>query len=263
MKRTVVIVLCLSLIMLPVFASCAGSTRSADRSPGSDETNKNTEYVTDRSSGCDHSWIEATCTAPKTCSKCGKEEGSALGHSWSEATCTSPKTCSRCGATEGNALGHDPGSDLYCTVCGAKCTAADFGYLAGSDFRNVRRDDPNAVAEGAYVMIYTNMDGDNCVLTVVSYEIISRNALVTLHNLTQGEEIEDPVDHYNETADSYSGADKIRCMSMAAEAGEMEKATLEALQEIFSGKQPYSITLSVDGAEKGNGAFVDADTLNM
>ena len=30
----------------------------------------------------------------------------ASGHSWNPATCTAPKTCSRCDATEGNALGH-------------------------------------------------------------------------------------------------------------------------------------------------------------
>ena len=29
------------------------------------------------------------------------------GHDWKDATCTAPKTCSRCDATEGNALGHD------------------------------------------------------------------------------------------------------------------------------------------------------------
>ena len=54
-----------------------------------------------------HSWKAATCESPKTCSNCGKTEGSALGHSWTEATCTSPKTCSRCRKTEGGFLGHD------------------------------------------------------------------------------------------------------------------------------------------------------------
>lgn len=56
--------------------------------------------------GCKHEWKEATCTEPKTCSKCGETEGEALGHSWEEATCEKPKTCSRCNATEGEALGH-------------------------------------------------------------------------------------------------------------------------------------------------------------
>ena len=47
-----------------------------------------------------HEWVEATCTAPKTCKTCGETEGEALGHDWKEA----PKTCTRCGATEGEKL---------------------------------------------------------------------------------------------------------------------------------------------------------------
>ncbi len=40
--------------------------------------------------GCcmSHEWKEATCTEPKTCTKCDKTEGEALGHTWVEATCT-------------------------------------------------------------------------------------------------------------------------------------------------------------------------------
>lgn len=30
--------------------------------------------------GCKHEWVDATCTAPKTCSKCQETEGEALGH---------------------------------------------------------------------------------------------------------------------------------------------------------------------------------------
>lgn len=47
----------------------------------------------------------ATTPAPTTCS-----------HSWKAATCTAPKTCTKCNATEGNALGHDF-KDGECTVC--------------------------------------------------------------------------------------------------------------------------------------------------
>lgn len=52
---------------------------------------------------CAHSWKDATCTAPKTCSKCKATTGSALSHDWKDATCAAPKTCQRagCGATEG------------------------------------------------------------------------------------------------------------------------------------------------------------------
>ena len=68
---------------------------------------------------CSHNWAKATCTAPKTCSKCGATEGSAAGHSWKNATCTAPKTCSKCGATEGSATEHTF-SDGVCTACGAE-----------------------------------------------------------------------------------------------------------------------------------------------
>jgi len=73
--------------------------------------------------GCEHEWIEATCTESKICSSCGETEGEALGHDWEEATCVVPKVCATCGETEGEALGHtwkeanctDPKS---CSICG-------------------------------------------------------------------------------------------------------------------------------------------------
>lgn len=57
----------------------------------------------------EHDWTAANCTTAKTCSICGKTEGSALGHDWADATCTTPKTCKRtgCTATDGSPLGHD------------------------------------------------------------------------------------------------------------------------------------------------------------
>lgn len=75
---------------------------------------------------CQHEWLEADCTTPKTCSKCGAAEGEALDHSWKEADCTTAKTCSRCGLTEGNALGHS-WLEATCTApkhC-ANCTATE------------------------------------------------------------------------------------------------------------------------------------------
>ena len=55
----------------------------------------------------DHEWQDATCTNPRTCSKCEETEGDALGHNWEEATCISPKTCSVCGETTGAVLDHE------------------------------------------------------------------------------------------------------------------------------------------------------------
>lgn len=54
-----------------------------------------------------HSWLKATCSKPQTCLVCGATQGETTDHSWRAATCSAPRTCSVCGATEGNALGHD------------------------------------------------------------------------------------------------------------------------------------------------------------
>ncbi|MBQ9248825.1 MAG: hypothetical protein IJ179_00485 [Oscillospiraceae bacterium] len=73
--------------------------------------------------GHEHTWVEATCTEPKTCSTCGATEGEALGHTWKDATCTEPKVCTVCGETEGDALGHTWAEATLttpktCTICG-------------------------------------------------------------------------------------------------------------------------------------------------
>ena len=71
----------------------------------------------------EHIWIDATCTAPRTCEECGETEGNSLGHNWAEATCTNPRICNVCQQTEGTALGHLWIEATYetpktCNVCG-------------------------------------------------------------------------------------------------------------------------------------------------
>lgn len=73
--------------------------------------------------GHEHTWSEATCTEPKTCSECGETEGEALGHTWVEATCAEAKHCSVCGETEGEPLAHTwveatCAEPKHCSVCG-------------------------------------------------------------------------------------------------------------------------------------------------
>ena len=70
-----------------------------------------------------HTWSEATCTTPATCTECGETLGSEKGHAWKEATCTSPVTCTVCGETSGEASGHSWISAtctvaMTCSVCG-------------------------------------------------------------------------------------------------------------------------------------------------
>lgn len=71
---------------------------------------------------CEHIWYSATCDAPKTCSICGKVEGTKLPHQWTDADCDTPKRCYLCNATDGEALGHQWGDGdcenaRVCTVC--------------------------------------------------------------------------------------------------------------------------------------------------
>ncbi|MDY4486575.1 MAG: hypothetical protein SPE18_00775 [Candidatus Limivicinus sp.] len=57
--------------------------------------------------GCEHEWVDATCTEPKTCSKCGETEGEPAGHTegkWEtvetdpvNASVTKIKHCTECG----------------------------------------------------------------------------------------------------------------------------------------------------------------------
>ena len=55
---------------------------------------------------CEHTWVNATCDKPVTCSQCGETAGDALGHKWQAGTCTTPKTCSVCQAVDSVAEGH-------------------------------------------------------------------------------------------------------------------------------------------------------------
>ena len=81
-----------------------------------------------------HTWKNADCTTPKTCTVCGATEGEVLGHEWTTPDvdlCEVESTCSRCGATDGENKEHSPETDdgdctteVKCTVCGDVTTPA-------------------------------------------------------------------------------------------------------------------------------------------
>ena len=106
-KRFLSVVLILLIILSMVLTSCDSGNAGAGNTNGG-TTNSN---VTGQqggsnggSKGCSHNWIDATCSSPKTCSKCSATEGQALEHSWIEADFNNPKTCRSCGATEGERI---------------------------------------------------------------------------------------------------------------------------------------------------------------
>mgnify|MGYP003313287136 CR=1 FL=1 len=138
-----------------IFVICSIFLYSCD-SPGS---NNPPQHI--------HSWVDATCTAPKTCSLCGATDGEALGHNAIEVfgqapTCTEPGQtnlvyCDVCDqnlseAQEIAPLGHTeetvPGTPATCTdpgkTDGKKCSACGvitveqtaidaLGHKAGED----------------------------------------------------------------------------------------------------------------------------------
>ena len=203
-------------------------------------------------SSLEHSWTDATCTSPEMCTKCYKTEGSALGHSWKDATCSSPKKCKTCGKTEGTALKHNSNSKGKCKYCGKKMTAKDFDYLAGTDFRRIRSSYSSATAQAAYVIAFTNLDGDFCVLTHVRYQIVSNYSETTLHNITTGKYITDPADYYDSLAYRAWGDSRIHYMDLESEVRKYELYAMQGVVDMLS-----------KGSHSGAGAFVDASRLNM
>lgn len=114
-------------------------------------------------SGCSHrhTWQEADCTTPRTCTACHETQGEPLGHDFSEPDCTAASVCRRCGITQGEALGHDFAEANYqdasvCRRCGLSegeplpagfethglvCTAENG---VSCDYRTCARDDDSA-----------------------------------------------------------------------------------------------------------------------
>lgn len=109
----------------------------------------------------EHNWTAANCTTAKTCSICGKTEGSALGHDWADATCTTPKTCKRtgCTATDGSPLGHDwdtvwtIGDDQHWHKCNRTgCTVINDAAKHIPDRNAATEDDPVKCTECGKVL---------------------------------------------------------------------------------------------------------------
>ena len=63
--------------------------------PNTDNNDSSNSDGNNNTNVCSHNWKSATCTAPKTCSKCNETEGDVLGHT------TSTGICTRCNVRQG------------------------------------------------------------------------------------------------------------------------------------------------------------------
>lgn len=129
--------------------------------------------------------------------------------------------------------------------------SADYAYLAGNDFRSIRRQYNSAVATYGYVYAYQNNNKENCVLTLVGYKILSQYSQFTLHNLSTGQTITDPSNYYQKLADHAWGAEALNYMDLSIETLEHQQNMLVAVNSILKG-----------GSNTSNGVFVAAETLN-
>ena len=119
-----VIALCLVACDAPQPGGTDGSGSTSSSSTGtssSSHTHSYTQKITDPD--CTNSGF-TTHTCP-----CGhsyqSDETPALGHSWTDATCTAPKTCTVCHITEGDIAAHN-----YQNGACVDCKAADPSFKA-------------------------------------------------------------------------------------------------------------------------------------
>ena len=104
---------------------CSGCSKWFADAAGNEEITDHSSVVIGK---LGHDWVDATCTAPKTCSRCDATEGNALGHDfakvWSSDADGHWHACSRCDAKDGEAA-HTPGAAATETTP-QKCTECDY-----------------------------------------------------------------------------------------------------------------------------------------
>lgn len=140
---------------------------------------------------CSHNFSGATCTAPKTCAKCGATEGSAIGHNWKDATCAAPKTCTVCGATEGGKGDHTYTAD--CAICGQP--NADYVPVDESSWEYVLKED-GELTEGFY---------DFCIGSGANFVVIYYEKMKTLEKFSQEQNMT-----IDEIREQYTPLEKIK-----------------------------------------------------
>lgn len=104
----------------------------------------------------------------------------------------------------------------------------DYASYARRTFARVKASYSNATPNFARYQVYTNADGDRCVLVVVSYTIISNYTQTDLYNLDTGAVITNPTSYYQQLANRSYGANKIYYMDLYGEVLQQYMAALRS-----------------------------------
>lgn len=178
MKKCALI--CAFVLLVTVLSGCAatvgkGLGEASSQAVSGTESTASSENVSSEAHSSQthrHTFADATCTAPKTCS-CGATEGEPAGHQFAEATCKDPMICKVCKVTEGDSLSHKYGSDNKCTRCG-EIDPASYTLLMKESYATYEAwviDDK----EGMLVCYSLKYHGkEDVVYTITQYEEVSK-----------------------------------------------------------------------------------------
>ena len=153
-----------------------------------------------------HTWTDATCTAPKTCTVCGATEGEANGHTWDDGVYTDPTTeadgyttytCTVCGVTnvetdEGSQLPPPFTSDKLTGVTGTASSEEDddggeakpASYAFDGNVNTFWASEPNSAGIDGNEYLIANLNGKYLINQVVYTSRPVADAVGTLKNYT-------------------------------------------------------------------------------
>ena len=186
LRKLIAIILCLAMF-LPALVACnkADTTNdqvdinSADASNndknnssgnGNSKTEKPTsasnEETTEDPTKCNHEWVGATCTSPKTCSKCKTTEGTMAGHKV-EIIPAIASTCTEEGKTEGK----------KCSVCDITIKMPTKTTTIDHDYINVGDKCSRCDAIMPSVALQYSINADNTTCTITGIGTVTSNEL--------------------------------------------------------------------------------------
>lgn len=137
-----------ALVICMTMVACGSGNTSETDSGTSKDTSATTapcahEYQSEISKSATCSENGVTTYTCKKCSDTYTETIDKLAHTYTDANCTTPKTCTACGVTEGSALGHNAGEWIeeddelvqYCKNCNEKLDSKPIPYSEGLEYR--------------------------------------------------------------------------------------------------------------------------------